>query len=422
MNEVANNNPNVNNNNNNNLSEALMENVQVVESTVVIMQDGSPMSQEAFLALEVHPLGKLFTGIVGSSYRSLKADIAEQGMTDAIVLYEGKILDGKVRHQICRELIQGNSFTGDIAVQTLPAGVAPLRYLISRNLQRRHLNESQRAIIGVRILTGAGKDFKGRTDEQVAELFNISQRQAIAAKQVIDKGAPEIIRLVEEGVIRVNTARNLIALSADSAVSLSKQQEAVRLAEEARAAKEVENAELCEKRQQKLSAMEAKLEQARENQKTVAQKENVSDDDIAKAATRFTKAKADRDKAHRMLDSARRDGEASCHEAMRKAFMEFLASEVTTADEPHDILLLVKMNGTLSVSCDIIRHQEHVEGIMLRECASRSEAEQYREEHRAEIDELVERARTQFAPIYEAMKSTAATLAPAGETEAENVA
>ena len=419
MNEVVNNSQNVNNN----LSEALMENVQVVESTVVIMQDGSPMSQEAFLALEVHPLGKLFTGIVGSSYRSLKADIAEQGMTDAIVLYEGKILDGKVRHQICRELIQGNSFTGDIAVQTLPAGVAPLRYLISRNLQRRHLNESQRAIIGVRILTGAGKDFKGRSDEHVAELFNISQRQAIAAKQVIAKGAPEIVRLVEEGVIRVNTARNLIALSADSAVSLSKQQEAVRLAEEARAAKEVENAEICEKRQQKLSAMEEKLEQARKNQKAVNQKEDVKDEEIAQAATRFTKAKTDRDRVARMQESAQRDGEALCHEAMRKAFMEFLASEVATADEPHDILLLVRMNGTLSVSCDIIRHrEEHSEGILLRECASRSEAEQYREEHRAEIDELVERARTQFAPIYEAMKSTAATLAPAGETEAENAA
>ena len=223
-------------------------------------------------------------------------------------------------------------------------------------------------------------------------------------------------------MIRVNTARNLIVLSADSAVSLSKQQEAVRLAENARIAKEAENAELCEKRQQKLTALETKLEQARINQKTVSQKENVSDDDIAKAAARFTKAKADRDKAHRMLDSARRDSEASCHEAMRKAFMEFLASEVNTVDEPHDILLLVKMNGTLSVSCDIIRHQEHVEGILLRECASRSEAEQYCEEHRAEIDGLVERARSQFAPAYEAMKTTAATLAPTGEAEAENAA
>ena len=419
MSEVNNNNQNVNNN----LSEALMENVQVVESSVVVMLDGSPMSQETFLALEVHPLGKLFSGIVGSSYRSLKADIAEQGMTDAIVLYEGKILDGKVRHQICRELILGNSFTGDITVQTLPAGVAPLRYLISRNLQRRHLNESQRAIIGVRILTGAGRDFKGRTDEQVAELFNISQRQAIAAKQVIDKGCPELVRLVEEGIIRVNMARNLIVLSSDSTVSLSKQQEAIRLAEESRVTREAENTELFEKRQKKLALTETKLEQVREAQKAVSLKNDATDDEMAEAATRFTKAKADRDKAQRMLDSARRDAEMLCHEVMRKAFMEFLAPEVAATDEPHDILLLVKMNGTLSVSCDIVRHQgEHAEGILLRECVSRTEAEQYREEHRAEIDGLVERARTQFAPVYEAMKSTAATLAPAEGSEAENAA
>lgn len=419
MNEVISSNQNVNDNN---LSEALMENVQVVENTVAVMQDGSPMSLEAFLALEVHPLGKLFSGIVGSSYRSLKADIAEQGMTDAIVLHEGKILDGKVRHQICRELIQGNSFTGDIAVQTLPAGVAPLRYLISRNLQRRHLNESQRAIIGVRILTEAGNDFKGRTDEQVAELFNISQRQAIAARQVINKGCSELIRLVEEGVIRVNMARNLIALSADSAVSLSKQQEAVRQAETARAAKEAENTKLFETRREKLALLETKLEQVREAQKAIIQQKNVTDDELGEAVAQLKKAKAERDKAHRVLDSTRRDVEALCHEVMRKAFMEFLASEETTADESHDILLLVRMNGTLNVSCDIIRHQEHVEGILLRECASRSEAEQYREEHQAEIDGLVERARSQFAPVYELMKSTAATLAPTEETEAENAA
>lgn len=236
------------------------------------------------------------------------------------------------------------------------------------------------------------------------------------------RGAPEIVRLVEEGVIRVNTARNLIALSADSAVSLSKQQEAVRQAETARAAKEAENTKLFETRREKLALLETKLEQVREAQKAIIQQKNITDDELGEAVARLKKAKAERDKAHRVLNSTRRDAEALCHEAMRKAFMEFLASEETTADEPHDILLLVRMNGTLNVSCDIIRHQEHVEGILLRECASRSEAEQYREEHQAEIDGLVERARSQFAPVYEAMKSTAATLAPAEDTEAENAA
>ena len=243
-------------------------------------------------------------------------------MTDAIVLHEGKILDGKVRHQICRELIQGNSFTGDVTVQTLPVGVAPLRYLISQNLQRRHLNESQRAIIGVRILTGVGNDFKGRTDEQVAELFNISQRQAIAARQVINKGCPELIRLVEEGVIRVNMARNLIALSTDSAVSLSKQRETVRQAETARAAKEAENTKLFETRREKLTLLETKLEQVREVQKAIIQQKNITDDELGEAVARLKKAKAERDKAHRVLNFTRRDAEALCHEAMRKAFMD----------------------------------------------------------------------------------------------------
>lgn len=55
MNEVISN----QNVNNNNLSEALMENVQVVKNTVAVMLDGSPMSQEAFRALEVHPQEEL---------------------------------------------------------------------------------------------------------------------------------------------------------------------------------------------------------------------------------------------------------------------------------------------------------------------------------------------------------------------------
>ena len=51
-----------------------------------------------------HELANLLPMIDQSNYENLKADIAKQGILEPIVLFEGKILDGRNRYKAAKEL------------------------------------------------------------------------------------------------------------------------------------------------------------------------------------------------------------------------------------------------------------------------------------------------------------------------------
>jgi hypothetical protein len=75
---------------------------------------------------------------------------------------------------------------------------APLNFIISLNLKRRHLNESQRAVIASKL---ANMRQGERTDlvqictrlslEQAAELLNVGRR-TVAQVKAVERAAPEV--------------------------------------------------------------------------------------------------------------------------------------------------------------------------------------------------------------------------------------
>ncbi len=87
------------------------------------------------------------------------------------------------------------------------------------NLQRRHLDESQRAMIAARLATMRQGE---RTDlveistklsqEQAAGLVHVSRETVVAAKKVLQDGAPELAQAVEAGTLTVSAAVPLTAL------------------------------------------------------------------------------------------------------------------------------------------------------------------------------------------------------------------
>ena len=107
--------------------------------------------------LDHHPLADIFPLIAGDDYAQLVRSIAENGLREKIVLFEGRILDGRNRY---RAAVSANVIASD-ADATGPDGALlpqfrlfdpdaegdPLRFVIIHNLHRRHLSESQRAII-----------------------------------------------------------------------------------------------------------------------------------------------------------------------------------------------------------------------------------------------------------------------------------
>ena len=97
--------------------------------------------------------------------------------------------------------------------------------ILSLNLARRHLNESQRALVAARIANiGHGgdrrhtdQDAKLRVDQiavrQAAQRLNVSSRSVEAAKKVLREGGPDLIAAINAGKISVSKAAKAIVRS-----------------------------------------------------------------------------------------------------------------------------------------------------------------------------------------------------------------
>jgi hypothetical protein len=88
------------------------------------------------MTYEFHPLTKLFSIMPEHERDELGQDIKANGQQVRIVLYEGKILDGRNRYLACQKLGIEPRFVEFTKTQAK-------NYVISCNLYRRHLTREQ---------------------------------------------------------------------------------------------------------------------------------------------------------------------------------------------------------------------------------------------------------------------------------------
>ena len=80
------------------------------------------------------------------------------------------------------------------------------------NLRRRHLNESQRALVAAKLATmkqGARTDLasiEAMSQPRAAELLNVGRASVQRAREVLDHGVPELRQAVEGGEVSVSAA------------------------------------------------------------------------------------------------------------------------------------------------------------------------------------------------------------------------
>jgi hypothetical protein len=161
--------------------------------------------------LSMHPLASIFPLMDETSFLALKEDIAAHGVREPLWLYEGKVLDGRNRYQACQEL-------GVDAPTREYTGADPLGFILSMNLQRRHLNESQRAMVAAKIANmrqgertdrQPAQNFGKVSQAQASEMLNISDETLRYAKKVQAEAQPEVITAVETGRLAVSAAAKL---------------------------------------------------------------------------------------------------------------------------------------------------------------------------------------------------------------------
>jgi ParB-like chromosome segregation protein Spo0J len=104
---------------------------------------------------ERHELAMLFPPMDEEESAGLVADIRQNGLREPIILYQGKILDGWNRYLACREIAaeRGDDYLEDTYFDEFDGDDddEALLFVLARNAQRRHLNQSQKAVIALEV-------------------------------------------------------------------------------------------------------------------------------------------------------------------------------------------------------------------------------------------------------------------------------
>jgi len=162
--------------------------------------------------MEYHEYANLFPMMSAEEFAGLVASMRQSGYDDnaPIIIYDGKILDGRNRYKAAQE-------AGVTPILLPYQGDDPLQFVIRHNLNRRHLNESQRAVIAGRLANmKAGRNWnnsanwqnnkKQVTQPEAADMLNISPR-TVARVKAVERGAPDLIPQIESGKMSAHEAQ-----------------------------------------------------------------------------------------------------------------------------------------------------------------------------------------------------------------------
>ena len=162
---------------------------------------------------------------------ALRADILANGLLEAIVLFEGKILDGRNRYLACVD-------TGIEPRFREYDGDDPVGYVVSSNVYRRHLSASQKAVVALGIEKAYAEQAQvGRPKlsqswenkepvhaaEKAAESIGVSKGYVSDAK-LIERDGPDLLPQVSLGLLTIPEAKR----------EIRQREKAIRVAEIAR--------------------------------------------------------------------------------------------------------------------------------------------------------------------------------------------
>lgn len=176
---------------------------------------------------EVHPFADAFPLIEGEEFDELVRDIKQNGLREPIVITRDKVLiDGRNRYRACIEA------SVDVVHETLGSRYTEkmiLDLIVSKNLARRHLNQGQKAFVGLEyerryaVATKAAEAERKTTppdrrsssntppdleesssrlaNESVAKAAKVvgASRTAVAQAKAVQRDAPDLVEEVRSG-------------------------------------------------------------------------------------------------------------------------------------------------------------------------------------------------------------------------------
>lgn len=189
------------------------------------------MNAPVAIAIPFHPLADIFPLITGAEFEALRDDIAAHGVREPVILFEGAILDGRNRYR-------ASQAAGVDCPMTEYRGDDAAAFVVSLNIHRRHLTESQRAMAAAKLANlahGGNRRVEQAANlplespslptfepdapkpapvpqAEAARLLNVSERSLRTAKKVQDTAPQEVVAAVQTGHISVSLAAQVAEL------------------------------------------------------------------------------------------------------------------------------------------------------------------------------------------------------------------
>jgi hypothetical protein len=179
--------------------------------------------------MDFHEAACIFPMLSEEKIDDLAKDIEANGQVVPIQLMDGKILDGRNRWMACLKI--GKK---PVTIDVKPDD--PIAYVLSLNLQRRDLDEGEKAMVGGRAkslyekqakerqkASGGDKktvrdncpqpiEDKGRARDKAGEAVGVSGKQVDRAVKVLTKGSKELIEACDKGEVAVSAAAKIATL------------------------------------------------------------------------------------------------------------------------------------------------------------------------------------------------------------------
>ncbi len=183
----------------------------------------------------IHPAATIFPMLPETQLREMAEDIRTTRQRDPIILWRGQLLDGRNRWMAC------DRAGVEPKVERRDDITDPVAFVLSVNLHRRHLDESQRAMAAARarallsqppepdpqlVIEAANLPATAEpprppmTYSDATSMLHVSERSVRHAKLVLATGIPELAQRVDAGQTAVSAAAAVATLPAGQQIEV----------------------------------------------------------------------------------------------------------------------------------------------------------------------------------------------------------
>lgn len=167
--------------------------------------------------MQNHSLADAFPLMSEVEFDGLKKDIAAHGVRHPVVIFEGKILDGRNRKAAAQDL---GMPCPEVRFEDRYPGQDPAEFVASENIHRRHLTQAQLTIAAEKLATAlAGrprKNVSGDTEadhavtiKEAAKLTGAAEPSVRKVRKVRKDAVPEVQAAMDAGDLTPTAAVNL---------------------------------------------------------------------------------------------------------------------------------------------------------------------------------------------------------------------